>query len=56
MFFATDCFFLLRFLRDKKRRERKARPEVFTEGNAQITSIVIKTKKVQELNPAPFVF
>jgi len=39
-----DCsgaLFLSRFFRDKKKRERKARPEVFTEGHALILSFIV---------------
>jgi hypothetical protein len=32
---AVELFFDLVFLRDQKKRERTARPEVFTEGHAQ---------------------
>ena len=48
-----DCsgaLFLSRFFRDKKKRERKARPVVFTEGHALILSFIVLELSKKKIN------
>jgi hypothetical protein len=52
----VELFFYPVFFRDKKKRERKARPEVFTKGHALILSFKVlelskKNKPLYIKNP-----